>query len=336
MNLRANIFALILMGFSSSIFAAPDSDKNAARPAVSRELAEDAVVGDVLLQAMSLMGIAYRFGGTNPNTGFDCSGFIRYIFQRSIGVNLPRTAAEQAKIGRSVERSELKPGDILFFNTRGFANSHNGLYLGNGRFVHAPRTGKNIEIANLGSSYWATRYNGARRVTRSNAYAGNLRDEVVSRKKIEVAASSVENNSPRRSIKNVDDPLENLAQSSSGEKTSDIVANSATLGAAGVLASGAAVALLADASSRLKTREKERAQALKALRKPRVKVDKNDAEPEKKSKNKRKDRSSSQSKKSNSSSKKSSKNSESSFKKSSSSKKSKESKKTSAGKGKKS
>lgn len=323
MNLRANIFALILLGFSSFALAAPD-DKNAARPATSRELAEDAVVGDVLLQAMSLMGIAYRFGGTNPNTGFDCSGFIRYIFQRSIGVNLPRTAAEQAKIGRSVDRSELKPGDILFFNTRGFANSHNGLYLGNGRFVHAPRTGKNIEIANLGSSYWTSRFNGARRVTRSNAYAGNLRDEVVSRKKVEVAAA--ETSSPRRSIKNVNDPLENLAtEQTSPAPSSDVVASS-TLGAAGVLASGAAVALLADASSRLKNREKERAQALKALHKPGAKIDKNDEERTKKSK-KRKERSASKYKKS---------SSKSSAKKSSSSKKSSESKKLTAGKGKKS
>lgn len=123
-------------------------------------------VGDLLLQAMSLIGVAYRFGGNSPASGLDCSGFIKYVFEKSLKVNLPRTAAEMARAGRAVERNELAAGDLVFFNTRGFRNSHAGIYLGGNKFIHAPRSGKNIEVANMTGSYWVSRYNGARRVQR--------------------------------------------------------------------------------------------------------------------------------------------------------------------------
>ncbi|WON84475.1 C40 family peptidase [Chromobacterium haemolyticum] len=126
-------------------------------------------MGDLLLQAMSLLGVAYRFGGNSPENGLDCSGFIRYVFQKSLKVNLPRTSAEMARVGKSINRSELVPGDLVFFNTRGFSYSHVGMYMGNGKFIHAPRTGKNIEVANINQSYWNGRFNGARRVNRSTA-----------------------------------------------------------------------------------------------------------------------------------------------------------------------
>ncbi|MCP9759856.1 NlpC/P60 family protein [Aquitalea sp. S1-19] len=123
-------------------------------------------VGDLLLQAMSLIGVAYRFGGNSPASGLDCSGFIKYVFEKSLKVNLPRTAAEMARAGRAVERNELAAGDLVFFNTRGFRNSHAGIYLGGNKFIHAPRSGKNIEVSNMTGSYWVSRYNGARRVQR--------------------------------------------------------------------------------------------------------------------------------------------------------------------------
>ncbi|MCL6262384.1 C40 family peptidase [Craterilacuibacter sp. RT1T] len=123
-------------------------------------------VGDLLLQAMSLIGVAYRFGGNSPASGLDCSGFIKYVFEKSLKVNLPRTAAEMARAGRAVERDELAAGDLVFFNTRGFRNSHAGIYLGGNKFIHAPRSGKNIEVSNMTGSYWVSRYNGARRVQR--------------------------------------------------------------------------------------------------------------------------------------------------------------------------
>ncbi|MGL6069833.1 NlpC/P60 family protein [Craterilacuibacter sp.] len=126
-------------------------------------------VGDLLLQAMSLIGVAYRFGGNSPTSGLDCSGFIKYVFQKSLKVNLPRTSAEMGRVGRALERDELAAGDLVFFDTRGFRNSHVGIYLGGSKFIHSPRTGKNIEVANMGNSYWAKRYNGARRVQRGQS-----------------------------------------------------------------------------------------------------------------------------------------------------------------------
>ncbi|GGY28452.1 hypothetical protein GCM10011289_34640 [Paludibacterium paludis] len=167
--------AMVLAGFMTFCHAAPDKSQKEDRPAAESSQddpiskltspGEDAV-GDLLLQAVSLLGVAYKFGGSSPTTGLDCSGFIQYVFQKSLKVNLPRTSAEMARTGRAVDKGELAPGDLVFFNTRGFANSHVGIYMGNGKFIHAPRTGKNIEVANINQSYWVGRYNGARRVAR--------------------------------------------------------------------------------------------------------------------------------------------------------------------------
>jgi cell wall-associated NlpC family hydrolase len=181
MKLHRRILVLALAGWMACVSAAPDKvtkdDNTAAEPAgdpignyASASPTDDAV-GDMLLQAISLMGVAYRFGGSNPNTGLDCSGFIQYVFKKSLKVNLPRTAAGMAHVGRSVARSELMPGDLVFFNTRGFAYSHVGIYLGNGKFIHAPRTGKTIEVAQLNQSYWVAHYEGARRVARGSSAA---------------------------------------------------------------------------------------------------------------------------------------------------------------------
>ncbi|WP_230477262.1 C40 family peptidase, partial [Kingella kingae] len=125
-------------------------------------------VDDLISSAMGFLGVAYRFGGTSP-TGFDCSGFMQYIFRKAFAVNLPRTSAEQATVGTPVSRSQLQPGDMVFFRTAGSRISHVGMYIGNDRFIHAPRTGKNIEITSLSSQYWSTRYATARRVKRNNA-----------------------------------------------------------------------------------------------------------------------------------------------------------------------
>jgi len=188
MKLIARTAAVLLLACSVVALAEPARASNTAaqnrqEPRLSAP-GEDAM-GDLILQAMSLMGIAYRFGGNSPTQGFDCSGFIRYIFEKSAGVNMPRTAAEQARLGVSVGRDELRPGDMVFFNTRGFANSHVGLYIGNNKFIHAPRTGKNIEIVNMSSGYWASRYNGARRVARGagNVSSAELLDDLGSSKK---------------------------------------------------------------------------------------------------------------------------------------------------------
>lgn len=118
--------------------------------------------------AMGLLGVAYRYGGTSAATGFDCSGFMQHVFGRAMQISLPRTAAEQSRMGEAVSRSELQPGDMVFFHTHGRGVSHVGLYIGNGRFIHAPRTGRSIEITNLSNDYWSSRYLSARRVRKND------------------------------------------------------------------------------------------------------------------------------------------------------------------------
>jgi hypothetical protein len=119
---------------------------------------------DLAVYALGLIGVSYRFGGETPEEGLDCSGLVQYVFQQVTGVTLPRTAKEMSRIGGTVARKELVPGDLVFFNTRRFAYSHVGIYLGDNRFIHAPRTGRNVEIANLDSGYWRRHFDGARRL----------------------------------------------------------------------------------------------------------------------------------------------------------------------------
>ncbi|MCP1661290.1 C40 family peptidase [Neisseria perflava] len=127
---------------------------------------------ELIVNAMGLIGVAYRYGGTSAYTGFDCSGFMQHIFRQAMGMNLPRTAAEQARMGTSVSRGELQPGDMVFFRTMGGGRiSHVGLYIGNDRFIHAPRTGKNIEITSLNHKYWSAKYAFGRRVKKYDASA---------------------------------------------------------------------------------------------------------------------------------------------------------------------
>lgn len=176
MKLQLRFLALLLAFCMVCAYAAPEKPVGEARQAA--ELSADGAsskflstgedaVGDLLLQAMSLIGVAYRWGGTNPASGLDCSGFIQYVFKKSLKVNLPRTAAQMANAGRALEKSELAPGDLVFFNTLGPRNSHVGIYMGNGKFIHSPRAGKSVEVSNMNQSYWTSRYNGARRISRN-------------------------------------------------------------------------------------------------------------------------------------------------------------------------
>ena len=119
---------------------------------------------DLAVYALGLIGVAYRFGGETPDDGMDCSGLVRHVFQHVSGLVLPRTAKEMSRVGGSVALADLVPGDLVFFNTRRFAFSHVGIYVGDSRFIHAPRTGRDVEIANLDNSYWRQRFNGARRL----------------------------------------------------------------------------------------------------------------------------------------------------------------------------
>ena len=120
--------------------------------------------GDVIMSAMSLLGVPYVFGGNTPAKGLDCSGFIKYIFDKSMKVSLPRTSAAMGQTGQPVARDNIQPGDLVFFNTMRRAFSHVGIYLGDNRFMHSPRTGAEVRVEDMSQSYWTKRYNGARRL----------------------------------------------------------------------------------------------------------------------------------------------------------------------------
>ena len=129
------------------------------------------IASDMVLAAMGFLGVPYRRGGSNADDGFDCSGFTRHVFERSIGLVLPRRADQQAQTAglAKVGREELKPGDLVFFNTMRRAFSHVGIYVGEGKFIHAPRTGSEVRIEDMRAAYWTSRFNGARRADLSAA-----------------------------------------------------------------------------------------------------------------------------------------------------------------------
>lgn len=114
--------------------------------------------------AMGLLGVPYRYGGNDVDSGLDCSGLVRLVYEQSLGKILPRRADEQAAATEAIDRSELKPGDLVFFNTMKRAFSHVGIYVGEGKFIHAPRTGAQVRIEDMRIGYWTARFNGARRV----------------------------------------------------------------------------------------------------------------------------------------------------------------------------
>mgnify|MGYP006205017811 CR=1 FL=1 len=114
--------------------------------------------------ALNFLGVKYSFGGDAPSTGFDCSGLVSYVAEKSLGLKLPRQSKDIAKEGTSVNRSELRKGDLVFFNTMRRPFSHVGIYLGDKRFLHAPAAGKSVHIVDMREPYWALRFDGARRI----------------------------------------------------------------------------------------------------------------------------------------------------------------------------
>ena len=120
---------------------------------------------ELVLNAMSLLGVPYRRGGNSADTGFDCSGFVRAMYQQTIGLLLPRRAEQQAAATQNIARDDLQPGDLVFFNTMRRAFSHVGIYVGDGKFIHSPRSGSEVRVDSMSLSYWNRRFDGARRVT---------------------------------------------------------------------------------------------------------------------------------------------------------------------------
>ena len=133
-------------------------DTTAAAPSEGR-------IKGMLKRALALLGTPYRWGGTSPEGGFDCSGLVGYVFRNSLGIELPRISRDMANVGEAIhERSALVEGDLVFFSRRGARVDHVGIYIGDGKFVHAPRTGKDVEVANLATGYWSKKFLQARRV----------------------------------------------------------------------------------------------------------------------------------------------------------------------------
>ena len=119
---------------------------------------------ELVVHAMGFLGVPYKWGGNEAETGLDCSGFVRAVYQQVTGVVLPRTSDRQAAATQNIDPGDLAPGDLVFFNTMQQAFSHVGIYIGNGKFVHSPRAGDRIKLDHLSSNYWKPRFDGARRV----------------------------------------------------------------------------------------------------------------------------------------------------------------------------
>jgi cell wall-associated NlpC family hydrolase len=165
---RAPIVALAAMALvllpRAGLAAQPAGVSSQARSAehpVARVLQS---AQDLAIYALGLIGVDYRYGGNSPEHGLDCSGLVRYVFQEVVGVTLPRTAREMARLGGRVAPGDLKAGDLVFFNTRSSPFSHVGIYLGDDRFIHAPHRGGEVEIGQMSQRYWQQRYDGARRL----------------------------------------------------------------------------------------------------------------------------------------------------------------------------
>ena len=130
-------------------------------------------IASLIDTGLGFLGIRYRKGGNGPESGgFDCSGLVKKVFGSSLGLSLPRTAAEMAKAGDKVSKQELMPGDLVFFNTLNRAFSHVGIYLGNSQFLHSPSTGGVVRVESMDVNYWHKRFNGGRRLVQEQGNAG--------------------------------------------------------------------------------------------------------------------------------------------------------------------
>jgi cell wall-associated NlpC family hydrolase len=119
---------------------------------------------ELVVTAMGFLGVPYRRGGNSAETGFDCSGFVRAMYEQTVGLLLPRRADEQAAATQKIDKGDLQPGDLVFFNTMRHAFSHVGIYIGDNKFIHSPRPGAQVRVEDMGIAYWTKRFDGARRV----------------------------------------------------------------------------------------------------------------------------------------------------------------------------
>lgn len=152
-------------GVSSSVPYVRTEPAPASRPEGLPEFIDHSVgEEEISIEAMSLVGVPYRWGGNTPDSGFDCSGLVKYVVRRAASVNLPRTTAQMEYAGRAITPDQVAPGDLIFFDTDGRPYSHVGIYVGHYRFVDAPSTGGTVRIDYVTNPYWARHFNGIRRV----------------------------------------------------------------------------------------------------------------------------------------------------------------------------
>jgi cell wall-associated NlpC family hydrolase len=186
---RCTLAALAMWIGTASAFAMPDSGSDAVTrlleqrgllPTAAAPAAEPVApaantaglvrrmqdkASDMVISALNFLGVPYRHGGASETAGFDCSGFTRHIFEMSVGLLLPRRVDEQASAPGlvAIQRDELKPGDLVFFNTLRRTFSHVGIYVGEGKFIHSPRSGGEVRVEDMRYAYWSQRFTGARR-----------------------------------------------------------------------------------------------------------------------------------------------------------------------------
>ena len=181
----------LIVAAAASAHAAPDSDKKPSDLDVLLGIGQSSLTklegmqhqardqATVLISnALSLIGVPYRLGGNSAETGFDCSGLVRAVYAESWGKILPRRAEEQAAATEKIEKAELKPGDLVFFNTMRRTFSHVGIYMGEGKFIHSPRTGASVRVESMNIAYWQKRFDGARRVELSDEARNKLMQQV--------------------------------------------------------------------------------------------------------------------------------------------------------------
>jgi cell wall-associated NlpC family hydrolase len=160
LNLRLLCVALALLLSACAGVTPRSTESQTERPPVSAR--QEAQAQDVVMYALSLMDTGYRFGGKNPAAGLDCSGMVSYVFAQAVGLKLNGSAADIARRGHAVPLSQLRPGDLVFFNTLNKPYSHVGIYIGGDRFAHAPSSGGKVRLDSLKQGWYASRLEEAR------------------------------------------------------------------------------------------------------------------------------------------------------------------------------
>lgn len=173
-DMRISAIVLMLLLFTASVQAAPSGNSDemdqflvdkgllARITQVRHSVGEKA--SELVFNAMGFLGVPYRRGGNTAESGFDCSGFVKAMYSQTVGLILPRKAEQQAAATQKIDRADLQPGDLVFFNTMRRAFSHVGIYIGDGKFIHSPKPGSEVRVEDMGISYWNRRFDGARRV----------------------------------------------------------------------------------------------------------------------------------------------------------------------------